>query len=41
MSLGGIQLVRSQEMTKIWTLAYNFLQNNIGQGIVHKFFFLC
>ena len=41
MSLGGIQLVRSQKMTKIWTVVYNFLKSNSGQGIVHKFCFLC
>ena len=29
MSLGGIQLVHSQKMTKIWTVAYNFLKNKI------------
>ena len=29
MSLGGIQLERSQKMTKIWTVAYNFLKNKI------------
>ena len=41
MSLGGIQLLRSQKVTKIWTLAYNFWKNNSGLEIVRKFRFLC